>query len=468
MPKVLRVFTTLFFTLLSTSHVLAQDSPPKLVLISNVNIFDGVNDKLHENMHVLVKDNLIETVSDEPLAIIQTDNVTMIDGGGGTLMPGLIDSHVHLNATGVFQTFAGLQASKWDQIGAIALENARDYLYDGYTTVRDTGGMGSGLKELIDRGVVEGPRLYVCGAAIGPTSGHGDWRNPVQREYGGIPSDMGAKLNLSYIADGPDEVRKASRLNFAHGASFLKLMAGGGVSSELDPLWSVAYSEEELKAAVDAAEFFDTYVTVHAYTDRTVKTALDAGVLCIEHGQMVSEETVKRIADEGIFWAINWAGMDPALLSHPNYAMPTVQPKLKEYLEGSKNLDKYIRKYKPKIVHNVDTVLSTIDFGRQHRDFEKYYASKRLGNHAFLVAATSTGGELAQLGGRRNPYPHKLGVIEPGAYADILIVDGNPLEDISVIGGNPEWFDAPKRERGFDTIMLIMKDGRIYKNTLGK
>ena len=134
MPKILRVFTTLFFTLLSISPALAQDSPSKLVLISNVNIFDGVNDKLHENMHVLVKDNLIETVSDEPLAVIQTDNVTMIDGGGRTLMPGLIDSHVHLNATGVFQTFAGLQASKWDQIGAIALENARDYLYDGYTT----------------------------------------------------------------------------------------------------------------------------------------------------------------------------------------------------------------------------------------------------------------------------------------------------------------------------------------------
>ena len=117
-------------------------------------------------------------------------------------------------------------------------------------------------------------------------------------------------------------------------------------------------------------------------------------------------------------------------------------------------------------MHNVDTVLSTIAFGKQHRDFEKYYASKRLGNHGFLVSATSTAGELAQLGGRRNPYPHKLGVIEAGAYADILIVDGNPLEDISVIGANPKWFDAPQREQGFDTIMLIMKDGKIYKNTL--
>lgn len=432
------------------------------ILIQNVNIFDGVSDRLTAG-RVLVQDNLIKAVGDVQSVALGT---RIIDGGGRTLMPGLIDSHVHLNATGVFQTFAGLQAAKWEQIGAVAAENARDYLYDGYTTVRDTGGMGSALKELIDRGIVEGPRLYVCGAAIGPTSGHGDWRNPVQRDYAGVATDMGSRLGMSYIADGEDEIRKASRLNFAHGAAFLKLMAGGGVSSELDPLWSVAYSRDEIKAAVDAAEFFDTYVTVHAYTDRTVRTALDAGVKCIEHGQMVSEETVKRIAEEGIFWAINWAGMDPALLQHPNYAMPTIRPKLEEYLEGSKNLDKYIRKYKPKIVHNVDTVLSTIAFGKQHRDFEKYYASKRLGNHGFLVSATSTAGELAQLGGRRNPYPHKLGVIEAGAYADILIVDGNPLEDISVIGANPKWFDAPQREQGFDTIMLIMKDGKIYKNTL--
>ena len=448
---------------LSQSLCAQEDEAPSVfTLIQNVKIFDGVNDELTPG-HVLIENNLIKEVG----AIESVpQGTTVIDGGGRTLMPGLIDSHVHLNATGVFQTFAGLQAAKWEQIGAVAAENARDYLYDGYTTVRDTGGMGSGLKELIDRGIVEGPRIYVCGAAIGPTSGHGDYRNPAQRKYKEEPSDVGSQLNLSYIADGPDEVRKASRLNFAHGASFLKLHAGGGVSSELDPLWSVAYSKEEMKAAVDAAEFFDTYVTVHAYTDRTVTTALDAGVLCIEHGQMVSEETVKRIADEGIFWAINWAGMDPELLKHPNFAMPTVRPKLLEYLDGSRNLDTYIRKYKPKIVHNVDTVLSTIPAGRQHRDFEKYYAAQRLGNYGFLVSATSTAGELAQLGGRRNPYPHKLGVIEAGAYADILIVEGNPLEDITVIGGNPEWFDAPKRDRGFDTIKLIMKDGKVFKNTL--
>ena len=433
------------------------------ILFTNVHVFDGIGEERIENANVLVTGNLITEVSTEPMAVA---NARIIDGGGRTLMPGLIDSHVHLYATGLVQSFAGLQAAKWDQIGATAAENARDYLYDGYTTVRDTGGMGSGLRELIDSGIVDGPRIYASGAAIGPTSGHGDWRNPEQRTYNMGSDDVANTLNLSYIADGPDEIRKASRLNFAHGASFLKLMAGGGVSSELDPLWSVAYSIDEIESAVEAASFFDTYVTVHAYTDETVSMALDAGVKSLEHAQMISEETVKRIADEGIFWALNVAGMDPALLDHPNFSMPTVKPKLEEYLTGSENVVSYIKKYKPKIVHNVDTVLSTIGFGRAHRDFEKHYFAELLGNHAFLVAATSTGGELAQLTGRRNPYPNKLGVIEPGAYADILIVDGNPLEDLSVLGANPKWFDAAPRERGFDTIRLIMKDGKIYKDTL--
>ena len=463
--KLLRsvIQSILFIAVCFVMPIQAEDEKANYILFKNVNVFDGSGDALNMNTSVLVENNLIKNVGPSITAPAEAE---VIDGGGRTLMPGLIDSHTHIYATGVFQSFAGLQASKWDQIGAMANENARDYLYDGYTTIRDTGGMGSGLRELIDAGKVEGPRIYTAGAAIGPTSGHGDWRNPAQRTFEGVPSDLGNKLNLSYLADSPDDIRKASRLNFAHGASFLKLMAGGGVSSELDPLWSIAYSVDELKAAVEAASFFDTYVTVHAYTDETVIMALDAGVKSLEHGQMVSEETVRRISQDGIFWSLNLAGMDPALLQHPNFAMPTVKPKLESYLEGSKNLVEYIKKHKPKIVHNVDTVLSTIEFGRAHRDFEKHYFAKLFGNHAFLVSATSTAGELAQLTGKRNPYPQKLGVIEPEAYADILIVDGNPLEDLSVLGANEKWFDANPRERGFDTIRVIMKDGVIYKNTL--
>ena len=440
-----------------------QDTAPKpsYTLIKNVKIFDGVNDRLKPG-HVLIENNLIKQVGD-----IKTfpKGTTIIDGGGRTLMPGLIDSHSHFNLTGLVQTPAALQAAKWDQVGPIAAENARDYLYDGYTTVRDAGGMGGALGELIDRGILQGPRIYASGAFIGPSSGHGDFRNPSSRVPGGQPP-LSRTLGISYVSDTKAEIRKAARLNFSHGATQLKLMAGGGLASQLDPLWSVAYSVDEMKVAVEAAKFFDTYVLVHAYTDEQVNIALDAGVKCIDHGQMVSEKTVKRMVDEGIFWSINVAAMDPALLNHPNFSSPAVKPKVLSFQEGSKRMWDLIKKHKPKVVHNIDTVLSTIEFGRSSRDFEKFYFAKGLGNHAMLVSATSTAGELAQLTGKRNPYPHKLGVIEAGAYADILIVDGNPLEDLSVLGANPKWFDAKPRKQGLKTIRLIMKDGKVYKNTL--
>jgi imidazolonepropionase-like amidohydrolase len=449
---------SLFLTSLAGAQAKGK---PDYIHITNVTIFDGLNEQTVEGS-VLIENNLIKEVGADVNA---PEGASVIEGDGKFLMPGLIDCHVHLYLTGVFQTFAGMQAAKWDEVGIMVSENARDYLYDGYTTVRDTGGMSDGLRKLVDKGATEGPRVYACGAVISPTSGHGDWRIPTQ-VYPSADPDLGEKLGFTYLADSPDEIRKASRHCFAHGASFLKLMAGGGVSSELDPLWSIAYSITEMKAAVEAARFFDTYVTTHAYTDETVNMAIDAGVKCIEHGQMVSEKTVKRIAENGIFWSLNVAGMDPALLQHPNFAMPTVKPKLESFLEGSQSLAAYVKKYKPKIVHNVDTVLSTVEFGRKHRDFEKFYFAQMFGNFEMLKSATSTAGELAQLTNKRNPYPHKLGVIEPGAYADILIVDGNPLKDLSCLGANPKWFDAEPRDRGFDTINLIMKDGNIYKNTL--
>jgi len=244
-------------------------------------------------------------------------------------------------------------------------------------------------------------------------------------------------------------------------------MAGGGISSVIDPLWSIAYTPAEMEAAVEAAEYFDTYVMVHAYSNRTVNMALDAGVKVIDHGQMVTEDTVKRMAEEGIYWVTNLGGLDPSLLAHPNFGVEPVKSKLEMFIEGSANLVSYIKRYKPKHVFGVDVVLSPTMLARNTRDFEKHIFADWFGNHAMLVAATSTPGEMAQLTGRRNPYPEaKLGVIEVGAYADILIVDGNPLEDISVIGANEKWFGAEPREEGHETIRVIMKDGKIFKNTL--
>jgi imidazolonepropionase-like amidohydrolase len=314
---------------------------------------------------------------------------------------------------------------------------------------------------------VIGPRFYASGACISPTSGHGDWRGAQNRVFGKTgPGSNVENLGIVSIADTPDEIREAVRVNFSNGATQIKLFAGGGVSSVLDPLWSHAYTQEELETAVEAAEFFDTYVMVHAYTDRSIISAIDAGVKVIEHGQMASAETVKRMADEGIFWSLNTAGLNTDIFNVPNYASGPVREKLEEFMKGAENMAEHIKKYNPKIVHNVDSVLMPMKQARLQRDHEKWFFANMFSNHAMLVSATSTSGELAQLTGRRNPYPNKIGVIEVGAYADILLVDGNPLEDISALGANQKWLDADPREEGIETMRIIMKDGKIYKNTL--
>jgi len=451
----------ILFTSLLSGAVAAQEDEPARTLFTNINIFDGVNDNLMPG-NVLIENNLIVEVS---ATINAPRGTTVIDGGGRTLMPGLINSHTHLNMYGLTTSYTGLQSAQWSQIGAQAAANAQDQLLDGFTTIRDTCGMDDGLKKLIDQGVLVGPRIYTAGACISPTSGHGEARAPNQRKPGAAPSYV-EELGLIELTDSPDQMRAASRRNFSNGAHFLKLMAGGGISSVIDPLWSIAYTSEEMEAAVEAAEFFDTYVMVHAYTDRTVNMAIDAGVKVIDHGQMVTEETVEKMVEQDVFWVTNLSAMDNSLLAHPNFGVEPVKSKLEEFIQESNNLVSLIQKHKPKHVFGVDVVLSPTMLARNSRDFEKYKFAELFGNHAMLVAATSTAGELAQLTGRRNPYPGKLGVIEEGALADILVVDGNPLEDISVIGANPMWFDAGPREAGINTIRIIMKDGEIFKNTL--
>jgi len=451
----------LLFTGLSFA---ADDDLPPQTLFTNVHVWDGTSEGITKRINVLVENNLIKKIrADVSDAHAEA---TVIDAPGKVLMPGLINSHTHLNLYGLFSTLAGAQAAQWSQIGAQAAANARDQLMDGFTTIRDVCGMDDGLQKLIDDGTVVGPRIYTAGACISPTSGHGEWRAPNQRKPGEAPSYV-EQLGIVEIVDSADDMRAASRRNFSNGAHFLKLTAGGGVSSTIDPLWSVAFSPAELESAVEAAEFFDTYVMVHAYTDRTVNMAIDAGVKVLDHGQMVKEETVKRIVEKGIYWTTNLAGLDPQLLKHPNFATGPVRAKTELYQRESVNLVKYIKKHKPKHVFGVDVVLSPTELARKTRDFEKYIFADWFGNHAMLVAATSTPGEMARLTGRRNPYPvAKLGVIEAGAYADILIVDGNPLEDITTIGANPKWFDAEPREAGLEPIKLIMKDGKIFKNSL--
>jgi imidazolonepropionase-like amidohydrolase len=206
-------------TSLAIVWLLSASAFADTILFTNVQVFDGVNYGLKSH-DVLVEENLIKEIG---RSISAPEGATVIDGGGRTLMPGLIDSHVHLNLTGLFYSFDQAEFARWDAVGAMAAANARDYLMDGYTTVRDACGQGDGLKDLIDRDILVGPRIYPSGACISPASGHGDWRSPRSRALGG-PTSTVEVLGFVEIADGPDAIRAATRRNLSNGASHIKIM----------------------------------------------------------------------------------------------------------------------------------------------------------------------------------------------------------------------------------------------------
>jgi imidazolonepropionase-like amidohydrolase len=273
---------------------IAQESSeePRQVLFSNVNIFDGVKGDLIENGSVLVEGNLIKTVSSGPIV---APTAFKVDGEGRTLMPGLIDMHSHLclrNGMIEFRT-------DYDQMtaGAHTAIAMQDYLDQGFTTARDAGCNILGVAKAVNNGIVPGPRLFPSGAFLSQTGGHADtgFFNDVPGDHDDLEAHM-----FGFIADGVPEVMRAARHNLRAGATQIKVMAGGGVASEFDPLHTTQYSLEELKAIVGVAEDYGTYVLVHAYHDRSVNRAIDAGVRVIDHNFLVSEETIMRMKAEGV------------------------------------------------------------------------------------------------------------------------------------------------------------------------
>jgi len=430
----------------------AEPPTPKLTLISNVNIFDGENEKLQKNMHVLVKDNLIETISAEPLAIMQTDNVTMLDGGGNTLMPGMIEGHGHVMfASNLSQL---LNQDEFEQ-GVSAARRANDYLMYGFTTIRDCGGNSFGVKRAIDKDIISGPRIYPSGAAIGQTSGHGDFRSNVDGHpfYDGV--DNGGVVNKwkhTLIADGTDEVRRAVRDQLFRGASQIKLHTGGGVTSFTDPLQAAQYTPEEIKAAVEEATRYGTYVMTHSQMNNSVEASLDAGVKSIEHGLVLEEETVKRMAKLGVFYSPQlFLPLQPTA-GNPMFQNPIQQAKLKIVADGTRNAIALAKKYKVKILWGTDVFFGTAPFNAFTQEFA--YRDEFFSPIEQLQQITGNNGKVLALSGLKNPYPGaELGVIKEGAFADMLIVKGDPTKDIKLL------MDA-------NNIGFIMKDGKIYKNTI--
>ncbi len=440
--------TSTFAAVLCLVHFAHAAEPPALTVFENVRIFDGKSGQLSANMNVLVRGNTIEKISKDPIPIDGDPSAKIIAGGGRTLMPGLIDAHWH--AMLVRPTPAQLLVDDIGYLNLVAGAEATDTLMRGFTTVRDVGGPSFGLKRAIDGGIVAGPRIYPSGAIITITSGHGDFRqaNELPRVLG-APLSRQERTGASMIADSPDEVRVRVREQLLQGASQIKLTAGGGVASPNSPLDVSTFTETELRAAVEAAENWGTYVTVHAYTPVSIQRAIAAGVKCIEHGHLMDDPTARLIGERGV-WLSTQAFPDELADAFP----PGSQERVKafEVFAGTDQTIALAKKYKLKIAWGTDILFSKRLAQRQGElltKFARWYTAAET-----LAMATGTNGELLAMSGKRNPYPGKLGVVEQGALADLLLIDGNPLADIKLI-------EDPAKN-----FVVIMKDGKIYKNTL--
>ncbi|RUV70963.1 MAG: amidohydrolase family protein [Mesorhizobium sp.] len=414
------------------------------VLFENVRIFDGKGAALSAPSNVLVQGNVIARISTSP---IEAEGARRIAGNGRTLMPGLIDAHWHamLIASGPAEVmgdvgFANLAAG----------DEATDTLMRGFTTVRDVGGPAFGLKRAIDQGIIAGPRVYPSGAMITVTSGHGDFRqmSDLPRTIGGLFTPM-ERNGGSIVVDSPDEVRLRAREQFMQGAALIKLTAGGGVSSPHSPLDVTTFTEPELRAAVEIAENWGTYVAAHAFTSDAIRKAIAAGVKCIEHGFLMDEATARLIAEKDI-----WLSLQPLpeLMRTGLREGSVERAKADEVWPGIGRTYELAKKYKIKTAWGTDVLFSRALAKQQGAilaSLARWYTPAEA-----LVMATGTNAELLALSGRRNPYPGKLGVIEEGALADLLLVEGNPLENLDLVADPANNFK------------IIMKDGLIYKNTI--
>jgi imidazolonepropionase-like amidohydrolase len=421
----------------------------KTILINNVQIFNGREEQTIAG-NVLIVNNLISKVSTASIATDKTAELAIIDGKGKFLMPGLIDAHTHIMMESL--SIMELMASDIQFITITAAKSAERDLMQGFTTFRDLAGPAFGLQKAIDRGLIAGPRIYPSGAMISQTAGHGDFLLP-----NAVPRDAAANLdfterfNFGMIADGKDQVLKRVREQLRLGATQIKLAAGGGVSSNYDPLDVSQFTEEEMKAAVDAAENWGTYVTVHAYTPKAIQTALRAGVRCIDHAQLIDDATAKMLAGKKA-----WLSLQP-FLDEGGSAFAEGSPnriKQQTMMRGTDSAYMLAKKYGIKTAFGTDCLFQPKHSAARAGDLTKLLRWYK--PFEILKMATATNAELLAMSGPRNPYPNKLGVIEEGAYADMLLVEGNPLVNLKLL----EDYDK--------NLLLIIKDGVIYKNTLNK
>ena len=409
-------------------------------LIENVRIFDGVSATLRPG-HVLVEDGIISRVSATRIA--EGDDVTRIDGGKRVLSPGFIDLHVHLT-TNVPAELGDAHATV---VGAFAAGVAEHFLNSGFTTVRDAGGTHPDLARAINSGAIYGPRVFPSGAVLSQTAGHGDWRHPSAPHptlEGGSPYLW---ADQAVLVDGVDQHLAAARENLRFGATQIKIMGGGGVMSEYDPIHSLQPSPAEIRAAVQAASDFGTYVLAHAYTSEAVRRLVDNGVRCIEHGLLIDDATARHVKKNDVVISTQLV-VYRALKDLPGISQTNLE-KLAVVLEGQENLIELIKK------HDITTGFSTdlisgmyTMLTREFTERATYWSPAEV-----LTQATSESARVIRMAGGLNRHGN-FGEIREGWVADLLLINGEPLQDISVLR-DPE-----------NNLALIMKDGEIVKNRL--
>lgn len=430
------------------SPTIAQQSAPKpTTLFTNVHVFDGVNEKRIMNADVLVEGNLIKAVSTTK---INAPGATVINGGGYTLMPGLIDAHWHTMFN--FWPISKVMGANFGGLSIAAAKHSGEQLLRGFTTVRDVGGNVFGVKMAIDSGLVDGPRIYPSGPYLGQTSGHGDFRGPNDvPENPGTPLDYMQRVGHTLIADGVPDVIKRSREILRMGASQIKVMAGGGVSSLYDPLDVTEYTFEEAKAVVDVAKTWNTYVAIHANTDAAIRMWTEAGALSVEHGFFIEDDTAKLMAKKGVWWSMQ--PMDARGEDAFQFESPISTAKYEACVAGLDKVVALTKKYKVKTAFGTDLLFDpqlAAKEGKFLAKLKKWYSP-----YEALKMATSDNAEMLALSGPRNPYQAgALGVVKEGTYADLILVNGNPLENLDLVA-DPE-----------KNFAVIMKDGKIYKNAI--
>ncbi|WP_226573413.1 metal-dependent hydrolase family protein [Acuticoccus sediminis] len=409
-----------------------------MYLFKNLKLLDPAFDEPHEGYEVLVEGEKIREVSDTP---ISSDTATVVDCGGKVLMPGLIDCHVHCMHDEVYMR--RMEDVPLTLAAARGAKRIKAMLDRGFTTVRDTGGTDWGMKTAVEKGLIPGPRLFIAGRSIGPTGGHSDGRGRTNPGFACPCCNTAAYLRI--VCDGEEEVRKVVREQMRQGCDQVKIMASGGVASPNDPLESLQFSIEEIEAAVEEAEAFGRYVCAHAYSAEAITRAVGHGVRTIEHGNLIDEDAARLMAEKGAYLVANLVAYVAMKERAASFGMPAnMLEKNDMVLEGGYKSLEICEKAGVKVAYGSDLLGALAE--DQSREFSiRAEVQKPI---TVIRAATSIAAEVVRRPGR-------LGTVAPEAWADLIVVDGDPTKDITLLEGQGA------------NLAAIVKGGQFYKNRLG-